>query len=150
MIKDACKSPFAKSIAARIGAAGLGDFELVSEMPDSSSFGDAEAVFRLGPLTLRFSRDRGQELVDVAFGDMPERFFLVDDIDIALGWKSIDEALSKQEPESLESVLGRLAAHAPELSESFSGPPSRLTRARVERAEHDRGEAFMKRLRGNQ
>ncbi len=150
MNEGACTRPFAKSIAARIGAAGLGDVELVSEMPDSSSFGDAEAVFRLGPLILRFSMDRGQELVDVAFGHMPERFFLIDDVDIALGWKSIDEVVSRPEPERLESVLGRLAAHRPELSEAFSGRLSRRTRARIERAERDRGEAFMERLRGNQ
>lgn len=148
MIEDTYKHPFAKSVAARIEAAGLKDVELISSTPDSSSFGNAEAVFQLGPLILRFVRDRGQELLDAAFSETPDRFFLFDDIDIAMGWKTIDEVLAKREPESLEKILGRLAQHTAKLSATFSGAPSRLTRARVERAERDRGEAFMKRLRG--
>lgn len=139
---------FAKILAGRLKAAGLQDAELVSSTPESPSFGDAESIFRLGPLFLHFVRDRGEEFVDVASSAAPQKFFQLDDLDIAMGWKTIDEVLSKQEPESLDAVLARIAQHGAELHDAFSGVRERLTRARVERAAQDRGQAFMGRLRG--
>ena len=120
--------------------------ELISSTAESSSFGDATAVFQFGPLILRFVRDRGQELLDVACSEVPDRFFLFDDIEIAMGWKTTDEVLGKQEPESLEKVLMRLAEQSAKLSVAFSGAPLQLTLARVERAKRDRGQAFLRRL----
>jgi hypothetical protein len=98
-------------------------------------------------LILRFVKDRGQELLDVASTASPDRLFLFDDLAVAMGWRTIDEVLAKQEPESLDVVLTRLARYVRELNEAFSWDREPLTRAGVERAARDRGDAFMKRLR---
>lgn len=128
--------------------AGLGDAEPVSAAPDSPAFGDTAAVFRLGPLLLRFTRERGQEFVDLASQSEPETFHQFDDVDIAMGWRSVDEVLAKRGPEPIVAVLQRVKTNFAVLREAFSGDRERLTRARVERAARDRGQAFTARLRG--
>jgi hypothetical protein len=127
--------------------AGFNQVELVKEKYDAQQFGDAEATFRVGSLLLRFQRDRGQDFLDLGSVSSPEKFFLFDDLDIAMGWKSIEEVLAKSEPESLASVLGRISQNFAQLEEAFSDEREPSTRARVERAARSRGEAFVARLR---
>jgi hypothetical protein len=138
---------FAESVAARLNAAGLGQAELVSAVQDDASFGNAEVIFRAGSLRLRFVRDRGQEFLEMASDAAPTRFFQFDDVELALGRKTIREILAAHEPERLEVMLARLAKDVAELNDAFSGDRERLTRARVEQAARARGEAFMKWLR---
>lgn len=140
-------SSLAESVAGRLRAAGI-HADLVSSSPAAASFGNAEATFRVGSLLLRFVRDRGQEFMDLASSAMPSRFFQFGDVEIAMGWKTIDEVLAKQEPEGLDVVLARLGRYIAELNDVFSGTQERLTRARVERAAVERGQAFVDRLRG--
>jgi hypothetical protein len=64
-----------------------------------------------------------------------------------MGWKTIDEVLAKRELEPLKQALARIREHFVELEEAFSGDSAQ---ARVERAARDHGDAFMRRLRGNQ
>ena len=104
--------------------------------------------FRWGPLILHFVKDRGQELVDIAMTGAPDRFFLIDDLDVAMNWRSVDEVLAKRQPEKLDAIFARLADHASELNDAFSGAREPSTRAKLQRAERERGEAFMARLRG--
>ncbi len=141
------KHPFARSVALRLQAAGL-NAQLLSSAPVSASFGNSEATFRWGPLILHFVKDRGQELVDIAMTGAPDRFFLIDDLDVAMNWRSVDEVLAKRQPEKLDAIFARLADHASELNDAFSGAREPLTRAKLQRAERERGEAFMARLRG--
>lgn len=147
-MEDNYTSAFAKRIEDCLKAVGLQHAELTSSTPDSSNFGNADASCRLGPLILRFIRDRGQEFLDIASSARTDQFFPFDDIDIAMGWKTVEEVVSRREPESLEGVLARLSKHAQELTDAFSGERERLTRARIERATRDRGRAFVDRLRG--
>ncbi len=149
MKAKSCTHPFAKSVEERLKAVGLLDAELVSSTPDSQSFGNAEAVFRNGPIILHFVRDRGQELLEVASTAAPSQYFLFENLDIAMGWRTVDEVLSRQEPEDLVDVLKRLAQHALELYDAFSGVRERFTRSKIERATQERGDALMGRFRGN-
>jgi len=135
-------------VQSRLNEVGLGDAEFVSATPESAAFGDAVAVFRIGPLLLRFTCERGQEFVDVASQLEPETFYQFDDVDIAMGWRSVDEVLAKREPEPIGAVLQRVKANFVILGDAFSGDRERLTRARVERATRERGQAFTARLRG--
>ncbi|TAK53869.1 MAG: hypothetical protein EPO25_09100 [Gammaproteobacteria bacterium] len=128
--------------------AGLGEAELISKTPVEEAFGDTAAVFRIGPVRLRFTRERGQEFVDLAAESEPEKFHQFDDVDIAMGWRSVDEVLARCEPEPIDAVLRRVKANVTTLCDAFSGHQERLTRARVDRAARDRGEAFISRLRG--
>jgi len=136
------------SVLVRLTEAGIMAPELVHASYRSESFGDAEAVFRVGRLLLRFVRDRDQEFMDIGASTRPEQFHQFDDLEIAMGWKTIDDVLAKREPEDLSQVLARVSQHLKQLDEAFSGERERFTRARVERAARDRGEAFMNRLRG--
>jgi hypothetical protein len=136
------------SILARLSEAGIEAAALVRASPDSASFGDAEAVFRVAGLLLRFVRDRGQEFMDVGADIAPERFHQFDDVEIAMGFKTIDQVLAKREPENLTEVLARVSRHLKELDEAFSPEHERFTRARIERVARDRGYAFISRLRG--
>jgi hypothetical protein len=145
-MSDAHNHPFARSVAERLKAAGLVGAEMVSSTPTSSSFGDAEAMFRLGPLILRFVRDRGQDLLDVATATAPDQFFLLDDLEVAMGWRTIGEVLAKQDPESLDAILARLGERASELTDALSVVRERATRARIECAARERGEAVIARL----
>lgn len=139
---------FTDSIAKRLAGAGLTGATLVSSSPMAQTFGNTEAVFRLGRLLLRFVQDRGQAFLDVASEAAPTDFHQYDDVEIAMGWKTIDEVLAKREPEDLVAVLARLRANLDALSDAFSGDRERLTRGLVERAARERGREFTDRLRG--
>jgi hypothetical protein len=138
---------FAETVADRLRATGLVDAELLSST-ESDSFGDADVVFRLRPLLLRFVRDRGQEFLDVASTATPDQFFQFGDVKIAMGWTTIEQLLAQTEPAPLEAMLDRLVCHLGELSEAFSDDRERVMRGRLERVAHDRGQAFVDRLLG--
>jgi hypothetical protein len=127
--------------------AEFGNAELISTV-HSTAFGDAMAVFRIEPLLLRFTRDRGHVFVDLATLSAPETFHQFDNLGIAMGWWSVAEVVAKSEPEPIGAVLRRQKANFGSLCEAFSEDRERLTRARVERAARERGEAFTARLRG--
>src|SRR6185503_15914041 len=91
--------------------AGLDDAELISSPPGAAPYGDKSTIFRIGPLLLRIVSERGQEFVDLASKSTPEKFHQFDDVEIAMGWRSVDEVLAKREPEPIESVLQRVKAN---------------------------------------
>lgn len=138
---------FIDSVREALGAAGLGGAHEVSHTVDSAEFGNAEAVFRIHALLLRFVRDRGQVFVDLASSASPTEFHELDNVEIGMGWKTIDEVLAKREPEELGAVLGRLRENLEALNHAFSDEREHLTRARVERAARERGQVFTARLR---
>lgn len=139
---------FAGSVQQRMRDAGLPAVELVTSQGGASHFGDALAVFRIGPLLLRATRERGLEFIDIGIADEPDRLYQLDDVEIAFGWAAMDDVLGKQHPEKLETVLGRLAARLPALQQALCGDQAPLTRARIKRAEAERGRAFTAKLGG--
>lgn len=126
--------------------AGL-DLRLVSSDVEQDDIGDGEVVFLVEPIFLKFSRDRGQDFVDLAPVAHPDPFHMFDDVEIALGWKSVDEILAKQEPEPLSKVLGRIAARMDELRNAFAPERAATTIQQIQSASRSRGEAFMAKLR---
>jgi len=139
--------PFITSVRDALESAGLKDAEEISRAPESEHCGDTEATFQVGSLLLRFVRDRLQTFVDLGSTTSPTVFHQFDDVEIAMGWKTIDQVLAKREPEELVSVLKRVHANLANLESAFSASQERLTRARVERAARERGEEFASRLR---
>ena len=110
-------------------------------------FGDAQVTFKCGPLLLRAVRDRGQVFLDMASSAAPTQFHQLDDVEVAMGWKTVDEILAKKEPEDLTVLLRRLASNLSMLCDAFSGPRERLSRGLVERAARERGRRFTESLR---
>ena len=144
-------STFVTDIESELGEAGLGDAELVSAAPVSAAFGDTVAVFLISPLLVRFVRfvrDRGEVFIDPASQSAPDILHQVDDIGIVMGWWSVTDVLSRSQPVAMGAVLLLLKAHFDALRDAFSGDRGRLTRAHVERAARERGEAFVASLRG--
>lgn len=109
--------------------------------------GDGVVIFRIGSLLLRFVRDRGQDFLDIASMVEPTIFHQFDDIEIAMGWRSVEDILAKQEPESLSAVLEKIEEKFSDLNAAMSGERERFTRAQIERAAKQRGEAFVESLR---
>lgn len=140
----------AKSWADRMQAAGLNNPEILSATCSPAHFGDAESTFRVGLMLLHIVRDRGHELLSVAFPANPNQFYPIEDIEIAMGWTSIEEINARQEPEQLDLVLSRLAQRSDQLIDEMSGDRERLTRARIERATRNRRQAFVDRLRNSE
>jgi hypothetical protein len=137
---------FVEVIRKNLREAGFEDTELVMAAPVSDAFGDTTAIFRIGLFLLRFTRDHDQEFVDLATQSAPETFYQFNDVDIAMGWRSINQVLAMREPEPIGAVLQRLNAYSTLLREAFSGGREQFTRARIERAARERREAFIARL----
>lgn len=137
---------FSEIALAQLNDAGLCNAEAITSKQESASFGNAEAVFRVGSLLIRIVRDRGQQFVDIGSMADPTKFHQFDDVEIAMGWRKVEEVIEKRDPELLDSVLARLAAKMTALQEAFSGSREHLTRARVEQAARERGQAFTSRL----
>jgi len=127
----------------RVGLAA----QIVGASGKASSLGDGEVLARLDPLLLRLVRDRGQEFLDVAAASSPDQFHQFDDLEIALGWRSLADVLAKTEPEPLHVVLERLRSKLPELKDAFEGERAAGTGKRIEEAARRRGEAFAARVR---
>ena len=131
-----------------MAAAGLGRAKTVSASPGGQPFGDAAIVFDIDGLLFRLVRDRGQAFLDLAVASAPTEFHQFDDVEIAMGWRSIAEVLAKREPEEVVAVLSWVSARFNELKNAFSAERVAPTKKRVEQAAQDRGKAFTDRLRG--
>lgn len=138
---------FTADVRSALRDAGFANADLLSQDRESSAFGDTAAVFDAGPVLLRFVRDRGQVFIDVAAPSAPSTFHQFDDLDIAMGWRTIDEVLSKRGAEPIESVLQRAMANIGTLHRAFSIGCAPITAARLRDAARDRGMRLVSRLR---
>lgn len=126
--------------------AGLEPATLESEVYDEKEFGNAEAVFTLGSLRLRFLRDRGQVFLELGSTVEPRRFFLVDDVEVAMGWTKAEDVLAKHDPDDLKEVVARVGAKREELEQALSLPAWPQSIQRFESAAKKRGEHFLRLL----
>lgn len=139
---------FTDAMKTQLADAGLSQATVVSASPEDQPLGNSAVIFRLHGMLLRFVRDRGQAFLELAVESAPTEFHQYDDVEIAMGWKTIDGVLGKREPENIGVVLSRLSGQLAELKDACSGARAELTRARFERAARERGMAFTDRLRG--
>lgn len=122
---------FVTDLASTMKSAGLNP-ELVAEEYSEKAFGNAMAEFRMGKLLLRFVRDRSVDELMIASMAQPGKFYPFIDIEIGMGWKSIQEAVNRQRP-SLTDVIYCVAAHFGELEATVLADPKRFTQASIER-----------------
>lgn len=130
-----------------LDAGGLADNEVIHEVLRSEHFGDGEVVFRVGSMHLRFVRERGQDFVDVSPASAPREYYPFGDVELALGWKTVDQVWSRLEPEPLPAILARLRNHYLEFEEAFSSANALDTLAKLNFASRRRGAAFVDHLR---
>ena len=72
---------------------GMASAELVDELYDSRSFGNALATYRLGVFVMKFVRDRDDETVDIGSVEEPDRLYGFLHLAVFRGWIDIEEAL---------------------------------------------------------
>lgn len=130
-----------------LAAAGLPGGEVIHEVVHPEHFGDSEVAFKVGPMHLRFVRQRGQDFVDVCPATVPGQYHQFGDVELAMGWKTVDQVWSRSEPEPLASIVERLRAHYPEFAEAFSSARATETLAKLSFASRRRGAAFVDHLR---
>ncbi len=137
-----------KVIAKRLlERAGLPHQEVIHESERPEHFGDGEVVFKIGPMHLRFVRERGQDFVDVSPASEPGRYHPYGDVELAMGWKTVDQVWSRTEPEPLPAILERLHSQYPQFEEAFSGARAQDTLAKLDFVSRRRGAAFVDHLR---
>lgn len=114
------------------------------------SAGNEAVVGELGPILVRFVRDRGQDWLELGPSNAePRRFYSFQDVQVALGWKSCEEVLAMKEVEPLGQILQRITSGWLEITKVFSGEAGALGWKRVEKVARERGEAFAARLRSS-
>lgn len=126
---------------------GLPGASLVSTGAEAPGFGDSQVVFRLHPILIRVTRDRGQEFVDIGADSVTPEFQSFDDVEIGHRWRTVDEVLSRHEPEPIASTIRRISERFGIFASLYSAELVHETQERVRRAADDRGRAFVTRLR---
>ena len=111
-------NPYLEKITSLLAAAYI-SAEVVSDdyWPDAS--GDSVVVFRVDSLSLRFSRDRSHEFLEIACALAPERYIWFGDIEVAMGWRSLERVLAGTESQPIEEVVNRLRQHLGDLKKMF-------------------------------
>jgi hypothetical protein len=117
-----------------MAAAGLDQLDLLAAAYAPETFGNAEAVFRAGTLVLKFMRDRGQDFLYLAAANAPDQFHPSDDVEVALGWRTLDDVLAQERVEPIGEVVGLIGARFAELQARFSAAEVERTVCEIERA----------------
>ena len=127
--------------------AGLTVDEVIHEFVHPDHFGDGEVILQVGPMHLRFVRERGQDFVDLSPASTPGRYHPFGDVELAMGWKAVDDVRLRADPEPLPAVLARLREHYREFEAAFSEFSAQETLAKLDFASRRRGTAFVDHLR---
>ena len=124
-----------KSAAQRLLAGvGLPHEDVIHEALPPEHFGDGEVVFRIGPLLVRFVRERGENFVDVGPSSTPGEFHRYGEVELAMGWKTAEQAWSRSEPEPLPAIMERLRNRYEQLAEAYWSANARDTLAKLDDA----------------
>ena len=125
---------------------GIVSARLVSVDPAGTDGISETATFELEGLLLRFVRERTEVYLDIGTQLPDPEFHQFDDVEIALGWTSVEEVLKKDSPESLDRVIARVAQSGASLKAELCGPHAEWTKARILRANSDRAKLRRQRL----
>jgi hypothetical protein len=93
--------------------------DLVAETYAEDASGDAVITLRAESLLLRFTRRGDQEFLEMACSLAPAQFYWYGDIEVAMGWASLERVLAATAPPPLSDVINRLAQHLVELKRIF-------------------------------
>jgi len=130
-----------------LAAAGLPNDEVIHEAVHTDHFGDSEVAFKVGPMHLRFIRQRGQDFMDVSPASVPGEYHPFGDVELAMGLKTVDQVWSRNEPEPLSAIVERLRSHYAQFVDAFSNARSSETLEKLNFASRRRGAAFVDHLR---
>jgi hypothetical protein len=91
------KNPLVERVEKEFGRLGFHGAELIRESYLAESFGNAEAVYKIGDLYIYFICDRGNDMVDWISDKLSSKkdTYNFDDISILMGWESLEEMVKK-------------------------------------------------------
>lgn len=128
-------------------AAGIPVSDVVGQKYYPDTFGNGEAVFESGELRFRVERDRGEDEVSIAFGPRTDRYYALDDVEVAFGWEEVNEVAARTEIRSLASQLEDIGDKLAALLERLTGPEALFWRVKFEKVEKKRHRATLERFR---
>jgi hypothetical protein len=107
--------------------------KLLGATYDAANFGNAEAVFQTGTLLFFFNRDRSQDFLNLASISAPSVRYAFEDVEIALGWRTVDEVVAQAEPVTIREIIMTAQSHLDELQKAFQGDLNKFAEANMER-----------------
>jgi hypothetical protein len=140
-------NPLLSAWSGALAAAGISGLALLEDATDQArQSANGQATFRWEGMTLRLLRDRGQDFVEVAPAAASSPAWSLDDLAVALGWRTVESVVARQQPAVLVDELREIVARRNELNRAFA--PSELvkTTAAVDDARSRRERAFIEKL----
>ncbi len=129
-------NPFVEEIKQELAKIGINNAILIDESYYPQSFGNAEAIFEVGGLILRFTRDKGQNFVDLASSHSPTHYYLFTDVSVAMGWEILNDVINMDEPISLNKALTYFKNNFNDLYRAFSDKEIMQTNAKIKDVEN--------------
>lgn len=121
-----------EQIGTRLTAAGI-PATLVDETFDPDCPDNATVIFQADCLTLRFTRYNGHDFLDIATALAEREFYWFGDIEVAMGWSSLERILSRIGAPPVDETINRLGQHFVDLKKLFFKNIDYFTQARIAR-----------------
>ena len=146
------RNPLVEVVERELNQLGMSNAKLVHESYNPQNFGNAEAIYKLGNLQLRFLRDRGDDTVSIGSSSSPQHFYNLDDVAVWMGWISLDDLLKYDTPInfdepppgpifSLPKALNLIARDLKQLDKAFSSGELMSTHRKLKDMERKRASA---------
>lgn len=140
----------AEVVERELNELGVNNAKLVHESYSPQNFGNAEAVYKLGNLHLRFTRDRGDDTVSIGSSSRPQHFYNIEDVAVWIGWIVLDDLLKYDKPINFDEAppgplfgppkaLRLIAGDLNKLDKAFSASELMSTHAKLKDIERRRG-----------
>lgn len=147
------RNPLVEVVERELNQLGMRNAKLVHESYSPQNFGNAEAIYKVGNVQLRFLRDRGDDTVSVGSSSSPRHFYNFEDVAVWMGWISLDDLLKYDAPInfdepppgpifSLPKALGLIAKDLQQLDKAFSSSEFMSTHAKLRDTERMRVSAI--------
>lgn len=91
-------NPLVEVVEREFSQLGISDGKLVRESYNPQNFGNAEAIYNLNHLKLRFVRDRGADTIDIGSSSSSQYIYNFEDVAVWMGWISLDDLLQYDTP----------------------------------------------------
>jgi len=92
------RNPLVELVERELNRLGISNAKLDYESYNPQNFGNAEAIYKLGNLQLRFLRDRGDDTVSIGSSSSPQHLYNLEDVAVWMGWISLAELLKYDTP----------------------------------------------------
>ena len=143
------RNPLVKLVECELSRLGISNAKLAYETYNPQSFGNAEAIYKLGNVQLRFLRDRDDDMVDIGSAIRPQHFYNSDDVAVWMGWISLDDLLKYDAPInfdepppgpifSLPKMISLIVRDWQKLDNAFSSGEFMSTNAKLKEIERRR------------